>query len=220
MALHGGEVALELPGFFECREDAEHIVFEDRVSRRCVNVVSWGRGVFNVSPVRVAKCAVGHLTDMGKKAPHMRFTLPRACEIEPSLIVRCNAIEMRDKDAGVAVIKVVRPPIRSRLCGRVPIHEITMLIEFGESWVTPAAGNSVTRPAVIPDSIGGKDSCIQRCFWQRDPRGGVYVVNESAAWVKVRIKVADDKSPHCAMGDRVLDLLPGRIRIIDRLPVA
>jgi len=85
------------------------------------------------------------------------------------MIVGCDAIEMRDRDLGVAIFKVVRPPIRSRLCGGVPIHEITMLIEFGESWVTPAASNGVTRPVIVPDSIGGKDSCIQRCFWQRDP---------------------------------------------------
>ena len=44
------------------------------------------------------------------------------------MIVGCDAIEMRDRDLGVAIFKVVRPPIRSRLCGGVPIHEITMLI--------------------------------------------------------------------------------------------
>jgi len=177
VALHGREVASEQPGrgFRYCREDAEHIIFEDRVSRRCENVESWGRGIENFSPVRVAKCAVGHLTDIGKKAPQsrrirrIRTTEPRACEIEPAMIVGCDAIEMRDRDLGVAIFKVVRPPIRSRLCGGVPIHEITMLIEFGESWVTPAASNGVTRPVIVPDSIGGKDSCIQRCFWQRDP---------------------------------------------------
>src|SRR5262249_7864477 len=94
---------------------------------------------------------------MGKKAPHTRFTHPRAWKIDPALIVGRNAIEMRDKDAGVAVIKVVRRPIRSRLCGGVPIHKITMLIEFVGMWVTPAAGDGVTRATVIPDSIGGND---------------------------------------------------------------
>ena len=118
MALHVREVASEQPrrGFRSCREDAEHIVFEDRVSRRCENVECWGgRGVENLSPVRVAKCAVGCPADMGKKNPHTRFTLPRACEIEPAVIVARNAIEMRNQDAGVAVIKVVLLPIRSRL---------------------------------------------------------------------------------------------------------
>ena len=54
--------------------------------------------------MRDTKRVVGHPTDMGKKAPHMRFTLPRACEIEPALIVSCNAIEMRDPDVDVAVM--------------------------------------------------------------------------------------------------------------------
>jgi hypothetical protein len=55
VALHGREVASEQPrrGFRYCREDAEHIIFEDGVSRRCENVESWRRrGIENFFPVK------------------------------------------------------------------------------------------------------------------------------------------------------------------------
>ena len=42
MALHMPEIASEQRGFRSCREDAEHIVFEDRISRCCENVERLG----------------------------------------------------------------------------------------------------------------------------------------------------------------------------------
>ena len=57
MALHVRDVAAER-GFKVYEVDAENIVFEDRVSRRY-----YGRGIFNVSPARVAKWAVWHPRD-------------------------------------------------------------------------------------------------------------------------------------------------------------
>ena len=212
MALHVRDVAAER-GVKVYEVDAENIVFEDRVSRRY-----YGRGVFNVSPVRVAKCAVRHPTDMGKKAPQLLPTGPLACKIEPSLIVGCNAIEMRDLDLGVAVIKVVPRPVRSHLSRRIPIRQISMVDSVGIC-VTVAAGNGVTRPAVVPDSVRGN---AYRRFYQLLPVIRGYVVNEGSAYQEVRIKVADGKSPHSAMDDRVKDLLTGekRAAIIDRLPRA
>src|SRR5947208_3322952 len=212
MALHVRDVAAER-GVKVCEVDAENIVFEDRVSRRY-----YGRGVFNVSPVRVAKCAVRHPTDMGKKAPQLLPAGPLACEIEPALIVGCNAIEMRDLDLGVAVIKVVPRPVRSHLSRRIPIRQVSMVDSVGIC-VTVAAGNGVTRPAVVPDSVRGN---AYRRFYQLRPVMRGYVVNERPACHEVRIKVADGKSPHGAMDDRVEELLPGKERaaIIDRLPRA
>src|SRR5437763_6244027 len=217
MALHVRDVAAER-GVNVYEVDAENIVFEDRVSRRY-----YGRGVFNVSPARVAKCAVRQPRDMGKKAPQSMFTGlvtgPLACEIQPPLIVGCNAIEMRDLDLGVRpVIKVVRRPVRSRLSRRIPIRQVSMVDSIGIC-VTVAAGNGVTRPAVVPDSVRGN---AYRRFYQLRPVMRGYVVNERPACHEVRIKVADGKSPHGAMDDRVEDLLPGKERaaIIDRLPRA
>ena len=212
MALHVRDVAAER-GVKVYEVDAENIVFEDRVSRRY-----YGRGVFNVSPVRVAKCAVRHPTDMGKKAPQLLPTGPLACKIESSLIVGCNAIEMRDLDLGVAVIKVVSRPVRSLLSRRIPIRQVSMVDSVGIC-VAVAAGNGVTRPAVVPDSVRGN---AYRRFYQLLPVIRGYVVNEGSAYQEVRIKVADGKSPHGAMDDRIEDLLTGekRAAIIDRLPRA
>jgi len=217
MALHVRDVAAER-GVKAYEVDAENIVFEDRVSRRY-----YGRGVFNVSPASVAKWAVRHRRDMGKKAPQSMFTGlvtgPLACEIEPALIVGCNAIKMRDLDVGVRpVIKVVRRPVRSHLSRRIPTRQVSMVDSVGIC-VTVAAGNGVTRPAVVPDSVRGN---AYRRFYQLLPGIRGYVVYEGPAYHEVRIKVADDKSPHCAMDDRVEDLLTGekRAAIIDRLPRA
>ena len=73
--------------------------------------------------------------------------------------------------------------------------------------VTVAAGDGVLRPAVIPDSVGG--NAYRSRFYQLHPGVVVDVVNEGPARRKVRIKVADDKSAHCAVRERVKDLLPG-----------
>src|SRR4051812_10542312 len=122
MALHVRDVAAER-GVNVYEVDAENIVFEDCVSRRY-----HGSGVFYVSPARVAKCAVRHPRDMGKKAAQSLPTGPLAREIEPALIVGCNAIEMRDLDVGVRpVIKVVRRPVRSLLSHRIPIRQISVI---------------------------------------------------------------------------------------------
>ena len=85
--------------------------------------------------------------------------------------------------------------------------------------VAVAAGNGVTRPAVVPDPVRGN---AYRRFYQLRPVIRGYVVNESPAYQEVRIKVADGKSPHGAMDDGVEDDLPGakRAAIIDRLPRA
>ena len=92
---------------------------------------------------------------MGKKAPQLLPTGPLACEIEPALIVSCNAIEMRDLDAGVRpVIKVVPRPVRSMLSHRIPMRQVSMIDSVGIS-VTIAASNGVTRTAVVPDSVRG-----------------------------------------------------------------
>src|SRR5205809_2438530 len=203
MALHVRDVAAER-GVKVYEVDAENIVFEDRVSRRY-----YGRGVFNVSPVRVAKCAVRHPTDMGKKAPQLLPTGPLACKIEPALIIGCNAIKMRDLDVGMRpVIKVVTRPVRSRLSRRIPIRQVSMVDSVGIC-VTVAAGNGVTRPAVVPDSVRGN---TYRRFYQLLSGIRGYVVNEGPACHEVRIKVADGKSPHGAMNDRVEDVLPGKKR--------
>src|SRR4029434_4493281 len=50
MALHMREIAVERPVRLY-HKDAEHIVFEDRVSLRCENVESWRRrGIENFFP--------------------------------------------------------------------------------------------------------------------------------------------------------------------------
>src|SRR5215469_15394698 len=109
MPLYGCEVA---GGRAVYDANAEHIVFEDCVSRR-----QQRRGVHNLSPARVAKWAVRRPGDMAKKASHERlcvaYILP--CDIEPALIVRCDAIEMRDLDVDPAILKVVLRPTRGRL---------------------------------------------------------------------------------------------------------
>ena len=171
MALHVRDVAAER-GVKVYEVDAEDIVFEDCVSRRY-----YGRGVFNVSPASVAKWAVRHRRDMGKKAPQSMFTGlvtgPLACEIEPPLIVGCNAIKMRDLDVGMRpVIKVVTRPVRSRLSRRIPIRQVSMVDSVGIC-VTVAAGNGVTRPAVVPDSVRGN---AYRGFYQFLPGIRGYVV--------------------------------------------
>jgi hypothetical protein len=91
---------------------------------------------------------------MGKKAPQSMFTGPLACEIDPPLIVGCNAIEMRDLDVGVAVIKVVPRPVRSGLSRRIPMRQVSM-VDSVRICVTVTPGNGVTRPAVVPDSVRG-----------------------------------------------------------------
>ena len=172
MALHVRDVAAER-GVNVYEVDAENIVFEDRVSRRY-----YGRGVFNVSPARVAKCPVRHPRDMGKKAAQLLLTGPLACEIEPASIVGCDAIKMGDLNLGVAVIKVVLLPVRSRLSRRIPIRQVSMVDSVGIC-VTVAAGNGVTRPAVVPDSVRGN---TYRRFYQLRPVMRGYVVNERPAY--------------------------------------
>src|SRR5437667_12283755 len=116
---------------------------------------------------------------------------------------------MRDLDVGMRpVIKVVARPVRSRLSRRIPIRQVSMVDSVGIC-VAVAAGNGVTRPAVVPDSVRGN---AYRRFYQLLPGIRGYVVNEGPACHEVRIKVADDKSPHGAMDDRVEDLLTGETR--------
>src|SRR5438046_10763152 len=100
---------------------------------------------------------------------------------------------MRDLDVGVRpVIKVVPRPVRSRLSPRIPIRQVSMVDSVGIC-VTVAAGNGVTRPPVVPDSVRGN---AYRGFYQFLPGIRGYVVNEGPACQKIRIKVADGKPPH------------------------
>ena len=92
---------------------------------------------------------------MGKKAPSERlyvaYILP--CEIEPALIVGCDAIEMRDLDVDLTVLKVVLRPARGRLSRRIPIDQIPMIDSAGVYFAV-ASSDGVTRATVVPDSLG------------------------------------------------------------------
>src|SRR5215510_16073826 len=98
---------------------------------------------------------MGHPTDMGKKTSYGRRCIAQVlpCEIEPALIVACDPIEMRDLDVDLAVLKVVLRPARGCSSRRIPIDQIPMVDSAG-IYLAVASSNGVTRPAVVPDSIG------------------------------------------------------------------
>src|SRR5215471_10332423 len=97
------------------------------------------------------------------------------------------------------------------------MRQVSMVDTVGIA-VTVAAGNGVTRTAVVPDSVRGD---AYRWFYQLRPVIRGDVINEGPAYEEVCIKVADSESVHGTMDDRVVDHLPREkgAAVIDRLPI-
>src|SRR5207249_10250782 len=98
------------------------------------------RRIGNWYPARLAKCAVRHARDMRKKRACFgrNHTDPIACEIEPTAIVACNAVEMRNSDPDAAVPEVVRRPSRAPPRRRTQIHQVAMIDSTGVRSARPA----------------------------------------------------------------------------------